>query len=160
VLTKQVDEEVKSPPNRSIFSLTEFIETADELLLGRDLTAEQYITVVWAIYSGHAEVEKLFDLHGCPDFLLACDSEDFRLALLMRDLLSLGKTLPLITVGPSDELLKWAIHTGLHNFSETIATEMPSEFKTIIYHMFSSGDEFVLSACKVSCIESNVTTRK
>eukprot|EP00804_Cyclotella_cryptica_P011421 CCRYP_016373-RD/>CCRYP_016373-RD protein AED:0.41 eAED:0.41 QI:0/0.5/0/1/1/1/3/0/754 len=158
---KEVAKDINCP--QTIFSLIEFVEVADDLLSCSDLTNEQYVALVDAIYSGHPEVEKIFDLHCCPDFLLACDSEDFRVSLLTRELLSLAKTLPPIIAVPSDEQLKWAIHTGLHNFTANLSIAIPDEFRNIIYHMFSSGDEIILSACKdfvltndSKCVESMI----
>jgi hypothetical protein len=46
------------------------------------------------------------------------------------------------------ELLQWAIKTGIHNFSASMATELPKEFVNVIKHMFTSGDEMVLGACQ------------
>lgn len=132
--------DIKSPPSKTIFGMFEFISAADKLLIDGDFTAEQYVTVVDAIYSGKGEVEKLFELHCCPDFLLACENEELRGALLIKDLMVLGNSLPLINAGPSDDMLKWAIHTGIHNFGANLSIALPVEFQNIIYHMFSSGD--------------------
>ena len=53
-------------------------------------------------------------------------------------------------------MLKWAIHTGIHNFGISLSSEdqLPVEFRNILYHMFSSGDEIVLSAC-ANFVETN-----
>ncbi|EED95156.1 predicted protein [Thalassiosira pseudonana CCMP1335] len=137
------------PATKSIFGLVEFVATADALFENEDLSTKQYITLVDAIFSGHEEVEKLFDLYCCPDFLLACESGDSRQELLFRDLLNLSTMLTPIEKNSEerdDNLLKWAVHTGIHNLSTRVL--MPQEFINIIYHMFSSGDEFVLEACK------------
>lgn len=135
--------EIKSPPSKTLYGLVEFVSAADELLEGNDLTAEQYIAVIDAIYSGHEEVEKLFELHCSPDFLLACEDEDLRGALLIKSIMALGTGLPPVASapsGPSDELLKYAIYSGIHNFGTNLAIPVPREFRNIIYHMFSSGD--------------------
>jgi hypothetical protein len=52
-----------------------------------------------------------------------------------------------------DNLLKWAIKTGIRYFSAamTTDTDVPQDFVNIIYHMFSSGKEIVLglpNACR------------
>ena len=136
----------------TIFSLTDFVIQADELFDTNDLSAQQYATLLNAIFSGHSSVQSLFDLYHNPDFLLAVDAdEDLRESLCSRDLLHLGKKLePLspIEEEQDDNLLKWAIKTSLHNFATTLSTELPQEFVNIIYHMFSSGDEMVLGACQ------------
>lgn len=130
------------PATKSIFGLVEFVASADALFENEDLSTKQYITLVDAIFSGHEEVEKLFDLYCCPDFLLACESGDSRQELLFRDLLNLSTMLTPIEKNSEerdDNLLKWAVHTGIHNLSTRVL--MPQEFINIIYHMFSSGDE-------------------
>ena len=138
--------------NMTIFSLTDFVIQADELFDTNDLSAQQYATLLNAIFSGHSSVQSLFDLYHNPDFLLAVDAdEDLRESLCSRDLLHLGKKLePLspIEEEQDDNLLKWAIKTSLHNFATTLSTGLPQEFVNIIYHMFSSGDEMVLGACQ------------
>ena len=133
---------IDSPPSKTIFSLLQFISAADELFDSQDLTADQYVAVIDAIYSDHPEAEKLFDLHCNPDFLLACDDDVLRGELLIKDIVVLGRTLPSIAPEePSDNQLKWAIHMGIHNFGASLPDQLvPVEFRNIIYHMFSSGD--------------------
>ena len=142
----------------SIFGITDFVISADELFDSTDLTAQQYVTLLNAVLSGNSSVQPLFDLYHNPDFLLACDSdEDLRECLCLRDLLHLGKKLePLQPQSQSqdDDLLKWAVKTGLHNFAAGMSTEMPQQFVNIIYHMFSSGDEMVLAGCR-SFLDTN-----
>mmetsp|Transcript_15228 Transcript_15228/g.33217 ORF Transcript_15228/g.33217 Transcript_15228/m.33217 type:complete len:309 (-) Transcript_15228:505-1431(-) len=139
VRTKQI--------SMTIFGLTDFVIAADELFESSDFTAQQYATLLNAIFSGNSSVQSLFDLYHNPDFLLACDA-DLRASLCLRDLLRLGKKLePLQPNSQDDENLKWAIRTGVHNFAARMSTELPEEFISIIYHMFSSGDEMVLAAC-------------
>ena len=43
-----------------------------------------------------------------------------------------------------------SIKTGIRNFSAALSadTDLPQEIASIIYHMFSSGVEMVLSACQ------------
>lgn len=135
-----VSEPIESPPIKTLFGLTEFVSAADELFEGNGLTLEQYISVIDAIYSGQEEVEKLFELHCSPDFVLACENDELRSELLIKDVLALGTSLPPIATGPSDELLKHAIYLGLHNFGAGLSTPLPVEFRNIIFHMFSSGD--------------------
>ena len=130
---------------KSIFDLIDFVVAADELYETSDLTAEQYVTLLNAIFEGDSDIERLFDLHRSPEFQEACGSNDMASSLLLRDLLHLGKILTPISQS-HDNLLKWAIRTGIHNLSSRI--HMPQEFVNIIYHMFSSGDELVLSACE------------
>eukprot|EP00579_Thalassiosira_antarctica_P012061 CAMPEP_0201925474 /NCGR_PEP_ID=MMETSP0903-20130614/14724_1 /ASSEMBLY_ACC=CAM_ASM_000552 /TAXON_ID=420261 /ORGANISM="Thalassiosira antarctica, Strain CCMP982" /LENGTH=738 /DNA_ID=CAMNT_0048463161 /DNA_START=55 /DNA_END=2269 /DNA_ORIENTATION=- len=136
----------------SIFGVTDFVISADELFDSTDLTAQQYVTLLNAVLSGHSSVQSLFDLYHNPDFILACDSdEDLRGCLCLRDLLHLGKKLEPLQPqlqSQDDDLLKWAVKTGLHNFAAGMSTEMPQEFINIIYHMFSSGDEMVLAGCQ------------
>jgi len=134
----------------TIFGLTDFVIAADELFESSDLTAQQYITLLDAFFSGHSSVQTLFDLYHNPDFLLACDSDaDLVASLCLRDLLHLGTKLELLQPNSQDDAhLKWAIKTGIHNFATKMSTELPQEFVQIIYHMFSSGDEMVLAACQ------------
>ena len=139
--------------NMTIFGLTDFVIQADELFDTNDLSAQQYATLLNAIFSGHSSVQSLFDLYHNPDFLLAVDAdEDLRESLCSRDLLHLGKKLeplsPTEEEEQDDHLLKWAIKTSLHNFAATLSAELPQDFVNIIYHMFSSGDEMVLTACQ------------
>lgn len=134
----------------SIFGITDFVISAEELYESNDLTKQEYVTLLHAIIVGHASVLALFDLYHNPDFLLACDSdEDIQSSLCLRDLYHLGKKLeplqPRSETG--DSLLKWAIKTGIHNFSADFP-EVTQEFINIIFHMFSSGDEMVLAACE------------
>lgn len=143
----------------TIFGLTDFVISADELFESDDVTPLQYATLLDAIFSEHSSIKELFDLYHNPDFLLACDSdEDIAGSLCMRDLVHLAKKLEPLQPqsSASDDLLKWAIKTGIHNFSATMSadTEVPQEFVNIIYHMFSSGDEMVLSACQ-NFVKSN-----
>ncbi|KAL7503444.1 hypothetical protein ACHAXN_001242, partial [Cyclotella atomus] len=137
-------DKIQTPPSKTLYGMVEFVSAADELLEGSDFTVEQYIAVIDAIYSGHEEVEKLYELHCSPDFLLACEDEDLRGALLIKSIMALGTGLPPVASapsdGPSDELLKYAIYTGIHNFSASLSIPAPTEFRNIIYHMFSSGD--------------------
>lgn len=143
------------PTSVTIFGLTDFVISTDELFDSNDITAQCYVTLLNAIFLGHSSVQSLFDLYHDPDFLLACDSDkDLRQSLCMRDLLHLGKKLvldqPLQPQSQSqhdEDLLKWAVKTGLHNFVASMSTDVPQEFINIIYHMFSSGDEMVLAAC-------------
>jgi hypothetical protein len=137
----------------NITGLTDFVITADELFECDDVTVHEHATLLDAILSGHPAVQALFDLYHNPDFLLACNADkDLAGSLCMRDMLHLAKKLeplqPQSSV--SDNLLKWAIKTGIHNFSAAMSadTDVPREFVNIIYHMFSSGDEMVLSACQ------------
>lgn len=136
----------------TIFSLTDFVVCADSLYEVNDLTANQYITLLNAIFARKPEVLALQSLYHNPDFILACDSEDVRESLYLRDLLHLGQRLEPLMLGSiesqGDGLLKWSIKTGLHNFSASMSSELPQEFVNIIYHMFSSGDEMILSACQ------------
>ena len=134
----------------SIFGITDFVIAAEELYDSNGLTEQEYVTLLDAVIMGHASVRSLFDLYHNPDFLLACDSnEDIQSSLCLRDLFHLGKKLePLKHQSlTSDSLLKWAIKTGMHNFS-TDVPEATQEFINIIYHMFSSGDEMILGACE------------
>lgn len=149
----QDEDSVADPKQTSmtIFGLTDFVISADELFESNDLTAQQYTTLLNAIFTGHTSVQSLFDLYHNPDFLIACDSdEDLRSSLCLRDLLHLGKKLePMQPQSSQDDgLLKWAIKTGIHNFASSLPSEMPQEFVNIIYHMFSSGDDMVLAACQ------------
>lgn len=137
----------------NLFGLTDFIIQADELFDCEDLDSAQYTSLLNAIFSGHAPVNALFDLYHNPDFLLAVDNdEDVRESLMMRDLLHLGKKLEPLPLSRSlqeeENMLKWAVMTGLHNFSTTLQAELPPEFINIIYHMFGSGDQMVLDACQ------------
>jgi hypothetical protein len=137
----------------NISGLTDFVITADKLFECEDVTAQQHATLLDAILSGHPAVQALFDLYHCPDFLLACNADkDLAGGLCMRDMLHLAKKLEPLQPQSSatDDLLKWAIKTGIHNFSAAMSadTDVPQEFVNIIYHMFSSGDEMVLSACQ------------
>lgn len=134
----------------TVFGLTDFIVCADELFESNDLTAQQYATLLDAIFSGHSAVLSLFDLYHNPDFLLACDSDDdLRGSLCLRDLHHLARQLEPVNPQTQDvELLQWAIKTGIHNFSASMATELPKEFVNVIKHMFTSGDEMVLGACQ------------
>jgi len=95
-------------------------------------------------------MQSLFDLCHNPDFLLACDSdEDLRGCLCLRDLRHLGKKLEhLQPQSQDDDLFKWAIKTGIHNFAAGTSIEMPQEFVNVIHHMFSSGDDMVLLGAK------------
>lgn len=139
-----------SPKKMSIFGITDFVISAEELYDSNDLSEQEYVTLLDAIIIGHASVLALFDLYHNPDFLLACDSnEDIQASLCLRDLFHLGKKLePLQPQSETDDgLLKWAIKTGIHNFSADVP-EVSQEFINIIFHMFSSGDEMVLSACE------------
>ena len=142
-------ENADEPPSKTIFGLVDFISCADELLSENDLTAEQYVSVVDAIFSSHPEVEKMFELHFSPDFLLACDDEDLRGSLLIKDIMALATSLPpLHSQESSDAELKYAINIGLHNFAASLSDPLPDEFRTVLFHMFSSGDEMVLNVCK------------
>lgn len=133
--------QIVSPPSKTIFGLQEFISAADELFDGHDITADQYVAIIEAIYSANPEAEKLFELHCNPDFLLACDDENLRGELLIKDIMVLAHTLPAIAPEePSDDQLKWAIHMGIHNFGTSLSDPLSVEFRNIIYHMFSSGD--------------------
>lgn len=51
----------------TVFGLTNFIVCADELFESNDLTAQQYATLLDAIFSGHSAVLSLFDLYHNPD---------------------------------------------------------------------------------------------
>ena len=141
----------------SISGLTDFVVSASELYDSADVTVQQYATLLDAIFSGHSSVQALFDLYHNPEFLLACNTDDY-LSLCKRDLLHLAEKLEPLEQQSStgDDILKWAIKTGLHNFYATMSadTEVPQEFVNIIYHMFSSGDEMVLSACQ-QFVETN-----
>ena len=135
--------------SKSIFDFIEFIVAADELFESSDLTAEQYVKLIAAIFGEDPDVENLFDLHRCPEFLEACDSDDVRQSLVLRDLLHLGKMLtPIEPISYSDDHLKFAIHTGIHNFRSSLGSDLPQDFVNIIYHMFSSGDNMILEACQ------------
>ncbi len=134
----------------SIFGLIDFIITAEELYDSNDLTEQEYATLLNAIIMGHDSVRSLFDLYHNPDFLLACDSnEDIQSSLCLRDLYHLAKKLePLQPQSEIDDSsLKWAIKTGVHNFSADVP-KVTQEFINIIFHMFSSGDQMVLAACE------------
>jgi hypothetical protein len=134
----------------TIFGITDFVISAEELYDSNDLSEQEYVTLLDAIIVGHASVRALFDLYHNPDFLLACDSnEDIQSSLCLRDLFHLGKKLEPLQPQPEtdDGLLKWAIKTGIHNFSADVP-ELSQEFINIIFHMFSSGDEMVLAACE------------
>ena len=134
----------------TIVAITDFVTAAKELYDSNDLTEQEYVTLLDAIIVGHASVQSLFDLYHNPDFLLACDSnKDIRGSLCLRDLLHLGKKLEALKPKSEsdDSLLKWAIETGVHNFT-TDFSEVPQEFINIIFHMFSSGDEMVLASCE------------
>lgn len=133
-------DEINSPPTKNLYGLTEFVSAADELWESNDLTLEQYIAVIHAILSGHEEAENLFNLHCNPDFILACNDDELRSDLLRKDIMVLGTSIPPIDDGPSDELLKHAIYTGLHNFGTELSSPLPTDFRNIIFHMFSSGD--------------------
>lgn len=130
--------------NMTIFGLTDFIISADELFDANDLSAQQYATLLAAIFSEHPSVQSLFDLYHNPDFLLAVDSdEDLRESLCLRDLLNLGSFHAQTTART-----RQSSQVGLHNFATTLETELPREFINIVYHMFSSGDGLVLGACQ------------
>ena len=145
----------EKPTSMTIFGLTDFVISTDELFDSTELTAQEYVTLLNAIFLGHSSVQSLFELYHDPDFLIACGTDEGLChSLCMRDLLHLGKKLvleePLQPQSQSqfdEDRLKWAIKTGLHNFAATMSTEVPQEFINIIYHMFSSGDEMVLAAC-------------
>ena len=114
---------------KTIFGLSEFVITADELYECNDLSTGQYVALLNAIFSDDEDIERLFDLYQNPDFLLACETETQRCSLLMRDLLHIGQKLPLIN--SDDTLLKWAIHTGVHNFAAD-HEDVPKEFFNIM----------------------------
>ena len=52
--------------NMTIFGLTDFVIQADELFDTNDLSAQQYATLLNAIFSGHSSVQSLFDLYHNP----------------------------------------------------------------------------------------------
>ena len=114
---------------KTIFGLSEFVIATDELYECDDFTTGQYVTLLHAIFSDDEDIERLFDLYQNPDFLLACDTDNERCSLLLRDLINIGQKLTPID---SDEtLLKWAIHTGVHNFAAS-TSDVPKEFFNIM----------------------------
>lgn len=123
-------EEIAIKTPMTMFGLNDFIISADDLFETDDLTAEQYTTLVNAIFSQHPSVQSLFDLYHNPDFILACDADaGLRANLCLRDLLHLGRKLePIQPQSQHDEKLKWAIKTGIHNFSALLSTELPKDF--------------------------------
>eukprot|EP00985_Skeletonema_marinoi_P016544 scaffold8922_cov219-Skeletonema_marinoi.AAC.23 len=136
---------------KTIFGLSEFVIATDELYECNDITTGQYATLLHAIFSDDEDIERLFDLYQNPDFLVACENENQRCSLMLRDLLHIGQKLT--PIDSDDTLLKWAIHTGVHNFAAS-NSDVPKEFFSIMYHMFSSGDELILEACK-DFVDSN-----
>ncbi|KAK1734694.1 hypothetical protein QTG54_014567 [Skeletonema marinoi] len=127
---------------KTIFGLSEFVIATDELYECNDITTGQYATLLHAIFSDDEDIERLFDLYQNPDFLVACENENQRCSLMLLD-----------SNDSDDTLLKWAIHTGVHNFAAS-NSDVPKEFFSIMYHMFSSGDELILEACK-DFVDSN-----
>ena len=72
-------------------------------------------------------------LYKNPDFLVACETESLRCSLLLRDLLHIALRLtPIQAMDKDDTLLKWAIHTGVHNFAASIDGDLPKEFVNIM----------------------------
>jgi hypothetical protein len=114
---------------KTIFGLSEFVIATDELYECNDFTTEQYVTLLDAIFSDDEDIERLFDLYQNPDFILACDTENNRCSLLLRDLLHIGQKLS--PINSDDTLLKWAIHTGVHNFAAG-TSDVPKEFVNIM----------------------------
>ncbi len=114
---------------KTIFGLSEFVIATDELYESNDVTTEQYVTLLHAIFSDDEDIERLFDLYQNPDFLLACDTENDRSSLLLRDLLHIGKRLN--PIKSDDSMLKWAMHTGVHNFAAS-TSNVPKEFFNIM----------------------------
>ena len=118
---------------KTIFALSEFVIATDELYECDDLTTEQYATLLHAIFSDDEDIERLFDLYQNPDFLVACETESLRCSLLLRDLLHIALRLtPIQAMDKDDTLLKWAIHTGVHNFAASIDGDLPKEFVNIM----------------------------
>ena len=172
--TSAIDDAIIASPRQqtplTLFGLTDFVICADSLFDSDDLNAQQYTTLLDAIFSGNVVVQSLFDLYHNPDFLLACNAdEEMQQELCMRDLSHLARKLELLQPEPdalssvpnaltnvSDDDLKFAIKTGITAFTETMMadTEVPQEFINIIYHMFSSGDEMILFACQ-NFVETN-----
>ena len=60
--------DMKQPMKMTIFGLTNFVTCADGLYESGDVTAQEYATLLNAIFSGHAGIESLFDLYHNPDF--------------------------------------------------------------------------------------------
>ena len=116
---------------KTIFGLSEFVIATEELYESSDLTTEQYATLLHAIFSDDEDMERLFDLYQNPDFLLACDTDELRYNLLLRDLLHIGQKMAPIEACDNDTLLKWSIHTGIHNFAATNG-DLPKEFVNIM----------------------------
>ena len=114
---------------KTIFGLSEFVIAVDELYECNDLTTGQYVTLLHAIFSDDEDVERLFDLYQNPDFLVACETENQRCSLMLRDLLHIGQKLT--PIESDDTLLKWAIHTGVHNFAAS-NSDVPKEFFNIM----------------------------
>ena len=114
---------------KTIFGLSEFVIAVDELYECNDLTTGQYATLLHAIFSDDEDVERLFDLYQNPDFLVACETENQRCSLMLRDLLHIGQKLT--PIESDDTLLKWAIHTGVHNFAAS-NSDVPKEFFNIM----------------------------
>ncbi len=114
---------------KTIFGLSEFVIAVDELYECNDLTTGQYATLLHAIFSDDEDVERLFDLYQNPDFLVACETENQRCSLMLRDLLHIGQKLT--PIESDDTLLKWAIHTGVHNFAAS-NSNVPKEFFNIM----------------------------
>lgn len=114
---------------KTIFGLSEFVIAVDELYECDDLTTGQYVTLIHAIFSDDEDIERLFDLYQNPDFLDACKTENERCSLMLRDLLHIGQKLTPIET--DDTLLKWAIHTGVHNFAAS-NSDVPKEFFNIM----------------------------
>ena len=69
------------------------------------------------------------DLYQNPDFIEAYKTENERCTLMLRDLLHIGQKLTPIET--DDTLLKWAIHTGVHNFAAS-NSDVPKEFFNIM----------------------------
>jgi len=114
---------------KTIFGLSEFVIATDELYECNDITTGQYATLLHAIFSDDEDIERLFDLYQNPDFLVACENENQRCSLMLRDLLHIGQKLT--PIDSDDTLLKWAIHTGVHNFAAN-NSDVPKEFFNIM----------------------------
>lgn len=128
-----MEEGVAKKSAKTIFALSEFVIATDELYECDDLTTEQYATLLHAIFSDDEDIERLFDLYQNPDFLVACETESLRCSLLLRDLLHIALRLtPIQAMDKDDTLLKWAIHTGVHNFAASIDGDLPKEFVNIM----------------------------
>jgi hypothetical protein len=152
--TSAIDDAVIASPRQqtplTLFGLTDFVICADSLFDSDDLNAQQYSTLLDAIFSGNVAIQSLFDLYHNPDFLLACNAdEEMQQELCMRDLSHLARKLePLqpepdtLTSAPdavssvSDDDLKFAIKTGITAFTDLVGSSPRRALPTLGHGFF------------------------